>query len=496
MKDFNHRMPAGLLFGFAVLITVTRPIAAQTLPRVNVREIDNFIADTVARNRVPGFSIVIVQDDQMILCKGYGQAASGRAMTAQTPLYVGSVAKVFTATAVMQLVEQGRIELDAPVGRYIPWFRVASGETAHQITVRHLLNHTSGLRQTDDPGGSNLSPSMEEQVRRMRDTPVVAPPGTKFQYDSQNYRTLGLLIERVSGQSYGDYVRDHIFAPLQMTHSRAGSGEAEGLAQGYSQMFGFAFPRTEKFQPAAQASGYVISSAEDMGQYLIAVLNHGRHGGQILLKDATLAQMMTPPQGIDSPYGFGWMVSAAGIVTKSNLSDRIVFHGGSLPNFHSFVFLLPEKGLGFAFLCNQNGLIPILTWSQKLRTGLIWRLLGQATPAQASYVWIGWLLGALFLLTLALQVRGILRLPRWLKRVSRHSRPVRWLRILLDFVLPVAVFVGLGWRAPYALQPDLTVWLFVASALFAIRGISKVVLVTGSRHPVPLRVQPAPPQRR
>jgi len=470
-----------LLVSLGTLLT---PAAlAQAPTGVNIQDIDAFLQNMLAANRVPGLSVVVVQDDRIVFMKGYGQAGGGRPVTPQTPFYLGSTSKTITALAVMQLVEQGKVELDAPVQRYLPWFRVADEAASRQITVRHLLNHTSGLSESADSGNSNLSPTLNEQIRRMRSARLTAPVGTKYQYDSQNYRTLGLLIEQVSGQPYGDYVRDHVFAPLHMTHSLAGSGPARDLAQGSSQAFGLPFPRPEKFQPASQSSGYIISSAEDMGHYLIAMLNQGRYADQSVVQAQTVSQMMTPPEGINSQYGFGWLASTVAAVTKSTHNDRIVFHGGSLPNFHSFALLLPEKRLGFAFLCNQSGIIPLLTWSQNVKGGMINLLLGEPAPPSPSYSWIGWLLGSFAALTLGLQVRSIVRLPQWESKVSRQSRPIRWFRTLVDLVIPAAVLSGVGWREPYTLLPDVTLWVLASCALSVVRGIAKLVLIVPQKPP-------------
>jgi CubicO group peptidase (beta-lactamase class C family) len=452
-------------------------LPAQVPAPPNIRNIDSFLQKTVAGNRIPGLSVAVVQDDRIVFMKGYGQAGGGRPMTPQTPLYLGSASKTITALAVMQLVERGLLELDAPVQRYLPWFQVADETASRQITVRHLLNHTSGLSENADPGSSNLSPTLNQQIRKMRSARLTAPVGTKFSYNSQNYRALGLLVEQVSGRNFGDYVREHVFEPLEMTRSLAGSEQARDLAQGHSQLFGLPFLRAERFQPASQSSGYIISSAEDMGHYLLAMLNQGQYAGRSLIQARTIAQMTTPPAVTGSQYALGWMVSTVAAVSKSRHNDRIVFHGGSLPNFHAFLLLLPERRLGFAFLCNQNGLIPMLSWSQKVKTGTIDLLLGEPAPPRVSYGWIGWLLGALAALTLGLQVRAIIRLPKWKSKVIRQSRLKRWFRTLVDLAIPAAVLYGVGWREPYALLPDVTIWVLASCGLSIVRGIAKLGLM-------------------
>ena len=149
----------------------------------------------------------------------------------------------------MQLVEQGKLSLDAPVQTYLPWFRVADPQASQQITIRHLLQHTSGLSESGYV--VNLSPdtSIEIMVRDLSHARLGAPVGTKMQYFNPGYSILGLIIETISGQSYGDFINDHIFTPLKMTNSFTDPTEANaaGLSQGYSQFFMLAVPQKQIF---------------------------------------------------------------------------------------------------------------------------------------------------------------------------------------------------------------------------------------------------------
>ena len=144
------------------------------------RPVDDYITARMETAHIPGLSVAIVQGDQIVYLKGYGQAdPSGRPVTPQTPFIIGSISKTFTALAVMQLVESGKVDLDAPVQRYLPWFRVADPEASAQITVRNLLNHTSGLPQkadtflwTDQDAGV-----LERSVRYLKTVALARPIG-------------------------------------------------------------------------------------------------------------------------------------------------------------------------------------------------------------------------------------------------------------------------------------------------------------------------------
>jgi CubicO group peptidase (beta-lactamase class C family) len=195
-------------------------------------EIDTHIERQKDRLNIPGVALAIVEGDKIVHLRGFGQARpGGEEPTPHTPFIIGSLTKSFTALAVMQLVEDGKVELDAPVERYLPWFRVADPQASVQITVRHLLNQTSGLPQLsglrlladfdDSPDAS------ERQARALSTLELTRPVGSKFEYSNMNYNLLGLIIEAASGESYEDYIQNHIFAPLQMTHSYTSRPEAK-----------------------------------------------------------------------------------------------------------------------------------------------------------------------------------------------------------------------------------------------------------------------------
>ena len=165
-------------------------------------------------------------------------------MTPQTPFVIGSITKPFTALGITQLVEAGKIELDAPVQRYLPWFRVADPSASKLITVRELLYQTSGISQAstlETWDWDNDDAAIERHVRLLAHAALLGPPGKTFAYANANYTTLGVIIQAVSGESYEDYVRAHIFAPLDMRHSYLSQEEAEhhGLATGHRWLFGF-----------------------------------------------------------------------------------------------------------------------------------------------------------------------------------------------------------------------------------------------------------------
>jgi CubicO group peptidase (beta-lactamase class C family) len=441
--------------------------------QLDLQAIDAFLQAQIKANRIPGLAVAIVQGDQVIFMKGYGEAAPGESVTPQTQFYIGSVTKSFTALAVMQLVEQGKLELDAPIQNYLPWFQVSDAEASAKITIRHLLNHTSGLSESGDPNASAFTSSLEEQGRLLADPHLTAPVGSQYQYYNQNYRLLGLLVEQVSGQSYGDYLRSHVFEPLGMEHTTADPAEATHLAQGYSRAFGFALPRSQHFIPGALPSGYLISTAEDMSHYLLAQLNNRECNGEQMLSPQSLTAMRTPPAGIDSQYGMGWLVMENG---------NTLAYGGALEYFQAFVALGLREKIGLVILYNQNSIENMLFENNAIRDGLL-DLLNGRNPVQNSYGWIGWLLLTLATMDLFNHLRLFSMSHRWSQKTSSQKHLWVWTKVVIGILVPSAVIFGLppfvhavkggasSWTEPFNLMPDLIGWLLLGMSLNLIRSL-------------------------
>ena len=181
--------------------------------------IERFIQEEMKVQRIPGLALGIVRDGRIAYVRGFGKADdSGRPVTPRTPFIIGSLSKSFTAMAIMQLVESGKVELDAPVQRYLPWFRVADEAASRAITVRQLLNQTSGLStktgRSFQGNGDTSDAALERTVHKLRTVGLTAPVGTKHQYSTLNYSVLGLIVQAVSGRSYESYLQTKVFDRL------------------------------------------------------------------------------------------------------------------------------------------------------------------------------------------------------------------------------------------------------------------------------------------
>lgn len=357
----------GLLVFFTVLIVIgLSPLASRadsasaigiSLQQIDQEKIDAYIRSRMQIANLPGLALGVVYGNQVVYLKGYGIAGpDGRAVTPQTPFILGSTTKSFTALAVMQMVEAGRIDLDAPVTQYLPWFRTSDAEASAQITVRNLLNQTSGLPTYAGRQGlldnNQSSTALENGVRGLSGVQLSQPVGQSYEYANENYNILGLIVQTVSGKSYEDYVRSDIFAPLQMNHSAAARTDstAADAATGYRTWLIWPVAFDAPYPRSTTPSGLLISSAEDMAHYLIAQLNGGVYDSNQVLSPQGIATLHTPGAQISalSSYGMGWVIQGEPGSTK-------IWHNGDESNFHSNLLLLPDQHIGIVILINVGG---------------------------------------------------------------------------------------------------------------------------------------------
>ena len=324
-------------------------VAAPSVSTLDLATVDRFINTQMENHRIPGLALAITHDDQVVYVRGYGTARDGEPVTEKTQFRLASLSKSFTALAVLQLVEGGQINLDAPVSQYLPDFTLAAPTTGVAITVRHLLNQTSGLADTGFVDGLTRPQStLTDRIAGLRGARPVDPPGVAFHYFDPNYQVLARLVEVVSGQAFDAYLQAHIFMPLSMRDSVSAltsdlsTQRANHLAQGHIVVYGvpLAVPELSGF---LGGSGGVVSTASDMAHYLIAQSNGGRYADGSILSAQSIALMQTRPIGIASSYGMGWAAS-------DMHGTRSIEHNGILSTFYAEAVLLPESRYGFVLL--------------------------------------------------------------------------------------------------------------------------------------------------
>ena len=472
-----------------------------------VDAVDAYVAETMRSARLPGVSVAIVDGDRVAYLKGFGRAdASGRPVTPETPFLIGSVTKSMTALAVLQLVDQGKVDLDAPVQRYIPWFRVADSSASARITVRHLLTMTSGLPQsyatqlwTDDDDRA-----LERTVRHLRTAELTGPVGHAVGYSNANYETLGLLVQVVSGMPYEQYMQRRVFAPLEMRNAFVSQDEARrhGMASGHRWWFGIPVATTLPFNRSALPAGYVIASAEDVAHYLIAELNDGRFGAASVLSRGAMALRHTPPP--PKRYGYGWEF------TRSS-GRTLINHEGGTANFQTSLFIDPEARVGVFVAANAMSLLDALSSAPGST-----RVDGQTTRVMAHTI-LSMVtnrplpdqgpgherLTLIFLLVLALLTGALAislaRIPHRYHRpspstfagrtaVARHGALAA--QLVLPAVLLYAWLAVPAARVVAQFQPDLAFWLAAVAIVLVLKVMVEAALVWHLRRQPARRSEP------
>lgn len=444
--------------------------------------LDAYVEAQMQHLNIPGASLAVVEGDTITYHRGYGVARpGGEAPRPQTPVFIGSLTKSFTALAVMQLVERGLVELDAPVRHYLPWFRVADPDASAAMTVRHLLNQTSGLPTMAGErilAEDNGPDALERQVRGLANLKGTRPPGSTFQYCNLNYNILGLIVEFTSGEPYADYVRRHIFDPLGMSHTyttKAAAQEA-GLAMGHRQWFGSPVPAPDLPIPGGSLpSGQLISCAEDMAHYLIAHLNGGRYGHSQILSGAGIDEMHRG--AVDwlvgdtsvGRYGMGWV--------EFDIDHTKTFsHGGNVPDFVAFMALVPEQKRGLVLMFNSGayGLPPLMD-EVGMGAAAVLAVLQPPPPKLGFVPTVFRLLPLLPLLQVVAALATVGTLRRWRRDGAlRPSGGRLWARhILLPLIPNLSLAGGLAYLKSSGLlgflnlfMPDLA-WILRVSGSFA-----------------------------
>jgi D-alanyl-D-alanine carboxypeptidase len=316
--------------------------------------IDDCVRNSMQKRHVPGVSIAIVHNGKVVRARGYGLANVELAVpaTENTAYQLASVTKQFTATAIMMLVEEGKLSLDDHITQKLPDLPAAWDA----VTVRNLLNHTSGIKSYTSTKDFNKTMRKDFGQRELLDLvthePMDFAPGEKWSYDNTGYFLLGMLIEKVTGKAYGEFLDERIFKPLGMSHTRVNDLQViiPNRAHGYS-WDGATLRNGEYVSPTQPfAAGALVSTVSDLIKW-DAALTTDR-----LLKKSSLEQMWTATKlgnGETADYGFGWQVERVN-------GHRLIGHGGGIPGFATFIARFVDDKLTVIVLCNGDSGDPAL----------------------------------------------------------------------------------------------------------------------------------------
>lgn len=327
------------------------------LSRIEMEEkLRTYIAKEISKNKIIGLSIAVVDSNGILLADGFGMAdkENNIAANSSTLFPIASVTKTFTGIAVMQLVEKGLIDLDKPIGDYIPELSLPKGEEK-TITTRMLLTHHSGIHgdilyNWYLPNVSKDPLIYEQVVSLINEVGTIFQPGKIHSYSNAGYSLLGVLVHKVSGLSFPEYIHKNIFEPLELEHSIAFAGEPTKsfIAKGYIGKESFSMP-----MKLGIPAGGIALSANDAAKYLSGVID-SYHGENPLLKQETLKMMMSQQNAnveLDKGFsiGFTWFL-------QNPIMEHTIYaaHRGELPPYHSMMVILPEIKSGIFISINTN----------------------------------------------------------------------------------------------------------------------------------------------
>ena len=447
---------------------------------------DAYLAANFPRAGAPGLAVAVVDAGGVRYLRTFGDCPD-----ADAPFVVGSLSKSFTAVAVMQLVEQGAVDLDAPASRYAPGYDVPD-----EVTVRSLLNQTSGFGAYD-----SLAEAADGELGETFGA---------FSYANANYDLLGRVVEGASGEDYACYLDEHVLEPLGMASTTADPARAEalGMVPGHRDWFGL--PVADGFRHAqgdgawgGPASGYVASSVRDMASYLRMYLNGGMggDGARVLSADSVRRMFLDrvpDPEG-DTYYGMGW--------TSFSWDDGelVLSHDGQVENYTASMCLLPERGIGIVALSDANDNAGGNIRFFDLVGGVVSVAIGgTGQPMDDAWTW-AWRqrVDVLYASALLLAVSPLLLTGRWRRRLSAacrggvapivRARSLRMLLVrgvLLHVALPACILAlpfvwGVPWRDLLTFSPDVSTVLLASAGLLVVAGAVRLAAAVTLRNDEP-----------
>jgi CubicO group peptidase (beta-lactamase class C family) len=367
---------------------MTTPFDLSYSDTIELR-VSPFIKQIMRKKQITGLSIALVDENGVLFAKGYGLAdKQGQQPATPRTLYkIGSITKLFTGTAAMQLSEKGLLDIDKPITEYLPEFSIKChpGDLS-QITARTLMTHHSGLPAdhyynfwSDDPH------AFRKVIEYLKDSHLTFPPNTVFSYSNLATALMGIIIERVSHLSYQEYIEQNILTPLGMKDSAT---TADGvsiplLSKAYSH-------GNEVEDPSSRdaPAGAIFSNVLDMSQFTSMVLANGSHQGVSILQRQTLAEMLRP-QNADIKLDLGFCIGLNWLLSRPTLSfaGRVCWHDGGTPHFYSILVVLPDVKLGAVVLSNSDGgMVNVGLIADEILKHAVTIKTGKSAPAPDAHV--------------------------------------------------------------------------------------------------------------
>ncbi len=458
-----------------------------------------FFRTELGRQAYSGYAVAIVKDGSLLYVDAFGRDGAGAPLAVDTPLCIGALSKSFAGFAALSLAREGKLDLDAPVRTYLPWFSFASGGAGGDgaaVTPRHLLSHTSGVSDRDFDDVHSGALDLDSAVRVLSSAVPRAAPGVETHYLNTDYQALGLVLEKASGLPYDELLATRVFAPLGMGKSSAAPGKVSGaVPPGNGSFFGAPVPRRQALLPFGAPSGYLVSTAEDLGRYLAFLAAPEKYKKKPPLAVKAVPVLFTPLMP-PSPYAFGWRIEGEG-------PDLRASHGGSLEAYSAEAAVWPAERAAVVVVAAQNSLLQSLVSMPALIEGAHSLIregsAARPLPLQRLYILLA-VTAVVHLLVLALQTGfalGWARDVRCRAEAQGGEIVVRLARFRAVFgvivrgalfaATPIVLTAVFGrrvsWAVVFQLEPGLAGWLVVACFFGILRNLTRLAWLRGPRQP-------------
>lgn len=449
------------VFGIlSVLLSIGAPVIAQTseVSQQQIERVTDYVQTQMNQAKIPGAALVILQGDKLLYKETFGlsDTESGQAVTSNTLFELASTTKAFTGLAILKLEQEGKIKTEDLITKYIPEFHMYFQGKKAEITVAQLLNQTSGIafKTIDKIPVSKNNDALEKTVQTLIGEELQSAPGTKFSYATINYDVLGLIIQRVTGQSYEAYMTEDILKPIGMnnTYLLGKDTTPKEFATGYKVNFLKARPYEAPAYRGNTPAGYIVTNANDIEKWLkvqLGTASQSSIDNALIMKSHEFDKKLLS-EGEDWIYKDGWYIEDNG--------NRI-YHNGNNPNFSSTIFLELDNQLGVALLANMNS-----DYTYSTVKGIMQILNGQNANQSTSdmYSMIDQISVVLLFIMLVIIIVMFVFITRFFIQLSKSKRKFeapnifRVLKISTYLVLIIAVewfiyqipqwfFNGVGW---------------------------------------------------
>lgn len=441
-----------LIILISIFISITNLAYAKD-KEINYKKIDTYLKDGLEKAHIPGASIIFVNKDEVLFSNTYGNCKN-----INDTFILGSTTKSFTAVAIMQLVEEGKVDLNESASKYLP-----KRNLDKKVTVKNLLNHTSGIETYSDPNNFKV-------------TNLYGNPN----YSNLNYTFLGEIIENVSKMDYEKYISEKIFNPIGMKNSYTSIEEAKKntLIKGYRNYFGFMVPMEMPYPNSkgnpwiSLPAGYIISSSYDMGKYLQMYMR----GGENVISESSINSLFYDGVKINknTNYAMGWQSTNRG-------NETVVEHTGLVENYMAYMFILPKSNIGCMMLFNANDYFVANKMLETIGEGVVLVSLGEK-PREVGdtyYRNTHMKYNIIYLCVFIVSILPLIFIRKWNKKNGNKKNFVGL--GLLHFILPTILIIfpkilGVKMFVVKGYVPDLYLVLIISALILYLTGIIKIIL--------------------